>query len=163
MICVFRGATRELNWMNKGLPVAPYFPRWIRTGGCRFPSALINLALYWMWSWWLMAYYPGKVVLLIKTLRFHIFPGWIWYSWPALRNTQSFSERCLHKSICVNLPFKEITRNNDRSNASTTLILFKLHLLLIHSTSFSFKFPMSILQRGVWILNISNSLMIVVK
>lgn len=141
MICVFRGATREQSSMDKGLPVAPYFPPWIRTGGCRFSSALINLALYWMWSWWLMAYYPGKVVLLIKTFRFHIFSGWTWYSWPVFRNMWGCWMWYLHKSICLNSPFREITRNNDRSNVLAALILFKLHLLLIHFSSLSFRFP----------------------
>lgn len=53
---------QEQSSMDKGLTVAPYFAQWIRTRAVSFPL-LINLSLYWIWSWWLMAYYPRKVPL----------------------------------------------------------------------------------------------------
>lgn len=62
MVFVYRGAMQEQNSMDKGLSVVPYFPQWSWIGPCQFFSMLINLALYWIWYWWLMDYYPGKVV-----------------------------------------------------------------------------------------------------
>lgn len=37
MISMYRGATQEQSSMDKGLPVAPYFPQWIRTAAVSFP------------------------------------------------------------------------------------------------------------------------------
>lgn len=37
MIFVYRGAMQEQSSMDKGIPVAPYFPQWIRTWAVSFP------------------------------------------------------------------------------------------------------------------------------
>lgn len=87
MIYMYRGAMQEQSSMDKGPTCCPLFSSVDKDWRCQFSSVLINLALYWIWSWWLMAYYPGP---LIKTFRFQLFPGWTRYSWVLFFNTLNF-------------------------------------------------------------------------
>lgn len=67
----------ELN--GKRPTCCPLFSSVDKVRGCQFSSMLINLALYWMWSWWLMAYYPGEAAPLSDFRRFLVEPvisGW---------------------------------------------------------------------------------------
>lgn len=50
MIFAYRGATQEQSSMDKGVPVAPYFPQWIRTGA-------VGFALCWL-IWHFIGYDP---------------------------------------------------------------------------------------------------------
>ena len=63
--CIGEQCENRAQWI-KGLPVAPLFSSVDKDWRCQFSSELINLALYWIWSWWLMPYYRGPLIKNIQ-------------------------------------------------------------------------------------------------